>query len=186
MVVLAAWSGLRWGELAALSRKRVDRLHGVVHVEESMIQLSGGKRFIGPPKSAAGRRTVAIPPHIWPVIDEHLATYVGASADALVFTKESGVSLDRANFYTVWRRATRRAGIADYRFHDLRHLAATLAAVSGATTRELMHRIGHSSFRAALIYQHATEDRDHAIAEAMSQLVVPMPLQPQDARAADG
>lgn len=114
-----------------------------------MIQLSGGRRFIGPPKSAAGRRTVAIPPHLWPVIEEHLATYVEPSADALVFTKESGVSLDRANFYTQWRRATRRAGVGEYRFHDLRHLAATLAAVSGATTRELMHRIGHSSFRAA-------------------------------------
>jgi integrase len=186
MVVLAAWSGLRWGELAALSRKRIDRLHGVVHVEESMIQLSGGKRFIGPPKSVAGRRTVAIPPHIWPVIDEHLATYVGPDANALVFTKRSGVSLDRANFYAVWRRATRRAGVRDYRFHDLRHLAATLAAVSGATTRELMHRIGHSSMRAALIYQHATEDRDHAIAEAMSRLVEPTPLPSRTERVADG
>ncbi|HVX68656.1 MAG TPA: tyrosine-type recombinase/integrase [Mycobacteriales bacterium] len=179
MVILAAWSGLRWGELAALSRQRIDRLHGTVHVEESMIQLSGGRRFIGPPKSAAGRRTVAIPPHLWPAIDGHLATYVGPTADALVFTKASGVSLDRANFYAVWRRATRRAGVGDYRFHDLRHLAATLAAVSGATTRELMHRIGHSSFRAALIYQHATEDRDHAIAEAMSRLVEPTPLSPR-------
>jgi hypothetical protein len=59
-------------------------------------------------------------------------------------------------------------------------LAATLAAVSGATTRELMHRIGHSSFRAALIYQHATADRDHAIAEAMSQLVTPSSLPPRN------
>ncbi|HEX7354012.1 MAG TPA: hypothetical protein VF288_04180 [Mycobacteriales bacterium] len=38
LVVLAAWSGLRWGELAALSRQRIDRLHGVIQVEESMIQ----------------------------------------------------------------------------------------------------------------------------------------------------
>jgi hypothetical protein len=51
-----------------------------------------------------------------------------------------------------------------------------MAAVSGATTRELMHRMGHSSSRAALIYQHATEDRDLAIAEAMSRLVRPTPL----------
>lgn len=179
LVVLAAWSGLRWGELAALSRQRIDRLHGVIQVEESMIQLGGGKRFIGPPKSAAGRRTVAVPPHLWPDIDAHLPAYVGSEPGALVFTKESGVSLDRNNFHTMWRRATRAAGVPDYHFHDLRHLAATLAAVSGATTRELMHRMGHSSSRAALIYQHATADRDLAVAEAMSRLVEPQHLPPR-------
>lgn len=66
----------------------------------------------------------------------------------------------------------------DYHFHDLRHLAATLAAVSGATTRELMHRMGHSSSRAALIYQHATADRDLAIAEAMSRILEPQQFPP--------
>jgi integrase len=187
LVLLGAWSGLRWGELAGLSRQRVDRLHGVVHVVESMIQLGGGKRFIGPPKSAAGRRSVAVPPHLWPEIEAHLDSYVGPDPTALVFTKESGVSLDRNNFHTMWRRATRAAGVPDYHFHDLRHLAATMAAVCGATTRELMHRMGHSSSRAALIYQHATEDRDLAIAEAMSRLVAPkpMPLR-QEQVAADG
>jgi integrase len=185
LVLLGAWSGLRWGELAGLSRQRIDRLHGVVRVEESMIQLGGGKRFIGPPKSAAGRRTVAVPPHLWPEIEAHLAKYVDPEPTALVFTKESGVSLDRNNFYTMWRRATRRAGVPDYHFHDLRHLAATMAAVSGATTRELMSRLGHSSSRAALIYQHATEDRDLAIAEAMSRLVQPTHLPPRPA-VADG
>jgi integrase len=104
-----------------------------------------------------------------------------------VFTKASGVSLDRNNFHTMWRRATRAAGVPDYHFHDLRHLAATLAAVSGATTRELMHRMGHSSSRAALIYQHATEDRDLAIAEAMSKLAGPTAMPPHpESMAADG
>ena len=60
------------------------------------------------------------------------------------------------------------------RFHDLRHLAATLAATTGATTKELMARMGHSSPRAALIYQHALADRDQAIAEALSALVRPV------------
>lgn len=64
LVLLAAWSGLRWGELAGLTRQRIDRMHGVVHVVESMVQLGNGQRFICPPKSAAGRRTVAVPPHL--------------------------------------------------------------------------------------------------------------------------
>jgi integrase len=186
LVMLAAWSGLRWGELAGLSRQRIDRLHGVVHVVEAMVQLGSGKRFLGPPKSAAGRRTVAVPPHIWAEIDTHLSLYVGPEPTAFVFTKASGVSMDRSNFNTMWRRATRATGVPDYHFHDLRHLAATLAAVSGATTRELMHRMGHSSSRAALIYQHATADRDEAIAEAMSQLAEPQQLRVNPPEAADG
>jgi hypothetical protein len=56
------------------------------------------------------------------------------------------------------------------RAKPLRHLGLTLAAVAGATTRELMQRAGHSTARAALIYQHAPEDRDSVIAAALSEL----------------
>jgi integrase len=184
LVLLGAWSGLRWGELAALTRQRIDRLHGVLHVVEAMVQADGGHRHIGPPKSAAGHRTVAVPPHLWPEIEAHLASFVGTEPAALLFTKANGSSLDRANFHTWWR-AVEAAGVPAYHFHDLRHLAATMAAVSGATTRELMRRMGHSSQRAALIYQHATEDRDLAIAEAMSLLVQPTAL-PSPQAAGDG
>ncbi len=54
-------------------------------------------------------------------------------------------------------------------FHDLRHTGGTLAATTGATTKELMARLGHSSTRAAMIYQHATKERDKAIADALGQ-----------------
>jgi hypothetical protein len=60
---------------------------------------------------------------------------------------------------------------AGFHFHDLRHTGNQLAANSGATTRELMHRMGHGSMRAALIYQHATTDRDRSIADALGELV---------------
>jgi integrase len=53
-------------------------------------------------------------------------------------------------------------------FHDLRHTGDTLAADTGASTRELMARIGHASPRAALIYQHASAERDRAIVEALA------------------
>lgn len=57
------------------------------------------------------------------------------------------------------------------RFHDLRHTATTLAATTGAITKELMARLGHASPRAALIYQHATDGHDRAIAAALTGLV---------------
>jgi integrase len=62
-------------------------------------------------------------------------------------------------------------GLRGVRIHDLRHTGATLAAATGASTKELMNRLGHASSDAALRYQHATEDRDRSIAEALSDLV---------------
>ena len=67
-------------------------------------------------------------------------------------------------------KAREQAGLPDFRFHDLRHTGNTLAAATGASTKELMARMGHASMRAALIYQHATADRDAAIAADLSRL----------------
>ena len=56
------------------------------------------------------------------------------------------------------------------RWHDLRHTGATLAAVAGATLKETMARIGHSTPNAALLYQHASETRGREIADKLSEL----------------
>lgn len=68
-----------------------------------------------------------------------------------------------------WTEVVRRWATAGFHFHDLRHTGNMLAAETGASTRELMHRMGHSSIRAALIYQHATSERDRAIAAGTDQ-----------------
>jgi hypothetical protein len=56
-------------------------------------------------------------------------------------------------------------------FHDLRHTGSTLTAAAGASLRELMDRMGHSSTRAALIYLHGSDARQRAIADGLSKLV---------------
>lgn len=96
---------------------------------------------------------------------------IGPAPDALLFTTTSGAPLRRGTLYTAWGRACRRVGIEGLRFHDLRHTGNTLAAATGASTKELMSRMGHASSRAALIYQHATRDRDAAIADSLSTMV---------------
>jgi integrase len=80
-----------------------------------------------------------------------------------------GGRLRRHNFRRLWLRVLDEAGLsgADIHFHDLRHTGNHLAALTGASTKELMARMGHSSVRAAMIYQHATRDRDREIARAM-------------------
>lgn len=180
LVLLGAWSGLRWGELIGLTRSSIDLLHGTVTVSQAMVEL-GSSAYVGPPKSDAGRRTVHIPPHLIPEVEWHLEKYVRCVPDAMVFTGPRDGTVRRNNFNGTWHRARAAAGVPALRFHDLRHLAATLAATTGATTRELMASMGHASPRAALIYQHATRDRDMAIAAALSDLraatIVPLPTQ---------
>jgi integrase len=172
MVLMAAWCGLRFGELAALRRDRIDLLHGKVRVAETVTELASGERFAGPPKTSAGRRTVAIPPNVVPVLEAHMTT-VGPGADALLFPAPQGGYLSRIHFrQRVWLPALKATGLT-FRFHDLRHSALTWAAASGATIAELMHRAGHTTPDAALRYQHATEDRDEAVARAMASLALP-------------
>ena len=89
----------------------------------------------------------------------------------LVFTEPKGAPLRGSNFRPIWNAATAKAGIPWLHFHDLRHVRGTLAANTGASLKELMARLGHSGTRAALIYQHATRDRDEAIAKALGGLV---------------
>lgn len=177
VVLIAAWCGLRYGELAALRRDRVDLPHGKIRVAETVTELASGERFIGPPKTAAGRRTVAVPPNIAPTIEAHLST-VGPQPSALLFPAPQGGYLSRVHFrQRVWLPALKATGLS-YRFHDLRHSALTWAAASGATIAELMHRAGHSTPAAALRYQHATEDRDEAVACAMAALAEPAAIVP--------
>ena len=77
----------------------------------------------------------------------------------------------RASIYTAWARACRKVGLKDFHIHDLRHTGNTLAAATGASTKELMSRMGHANPRAALMYQHATRGRDEAIAGALSDMI---------------
>jgi integrase len=174
-VLAAAFTGLRWGELIALRRRDIDLDAGVVRVPRKLAQLSSGEIVAGPTKSAAGVRTVALPELIIPDLRLHLAEYVDAGPDSLLFTGAKGAVLKRGNWRksVKWADSVGKAGLPEgFRFHDLRHTGNHLAAAAGASTRELMHRMGHGTTRAALIYQHATSDRDLEIAKEVSRRAV--------------
>ena len=170
LILLAAWTGLRIGELSALRREHLDLQACTVSVKSAVVDVIGQGRSYGPPKSAAGRRAVAIPPHIIGDLERHLAMYAQPGAHGLVFVGPKGGPLRRNNFASrVWGPAAEAAGLpAGSHLHDLRGWSATIAARHGATTKELMHRLGHASPAAALRYQHAEQERDAALAAAMS------------------
>jgi integrase len=171
LVLLASWCGLRRGELMGLRRDDVNLMGGTLRIERTVQQLSDGSLLVGPPKTDAGRRTVAIPPHILPVVKAHLEDFVAPEPTALVFTGEKGGPLRPHVLQKAWVKAKADAGLPQFHLHDLRHSGNTWAAATGASTKELMVRMGHADSAAALRYQRATADRDKAIAQALSDLV---------------
>ncbi|MEO3936609.1 tyrosine-type recombinase/integrase [Dermatophilaceae bacterium Soc4.6] len=170
VALLCAWCALRIGEALELRRGDLDLPRGQLTVGRAVSWLEGGP-VVGTPKSRAGMRTVAIPPHITDALARHLAEFVGPEKDALLFTARDGTShLQPSVFQGAWRKARAAAGREDLRVHDLRHTGATMAAMTGATLAELQQRLGHSSVNAALRYQHAAKGRDAEIAKALSVL----------------
>jgi integrase len=169
-VVLAAWCGLRWGETAELRRKDVSKDCATLRVRRA-VTYRKGQFYVGEPKTAAGVRDVAIPPHIRPIVKAHLKNHVGRDPDSLLFPTDDGRHhMHGDNYRTPWEKARAAIGKPNLRVHDLRHVGAVLAAQSGATTAELMHRLGHTTPQMALKYQHVAEGRDAEIAERLSKL----------------
>jgi integrase len=168
-VVLAAWCGLRWGETSELRRNDVSDDCGVLRIRRAVTYRSG-RFYVGEPKTAAGIRDVSVPPHVRPMLKAHLANHVGRAGDSLLFGDDDGTHLHADRYRHHWEPARAAIGKPHLRVHDLRHVGAVLAAQSGATTAELMHRLGHTTPEMALRYQHVVEGRDAEIAQRLSKL----------------
>jgi len=168
VILLAAWCQLRRGELLGLERRDFDLLHGTVAIERSVNYVAGGRQ-VGPPKTEAGVRTLALPPHLLDDIEEHLRQ-VGPEGNAPLFTGPHGRAVRPHTLWQSFLAARQSIGRPDLTMHDLRHSGLTWSAATGATPAELMRRAGHKSSAAAMRYQHATADRDAALAEALSAM----------------
>lgn len=173
VVLLAAFVGLRKGELLGLRSRDVDLEHRTITIAQQRQVDRRGHDLIGAPKTDAGCRTVALPASLVDDLSLHLDKYAQNTADGYVFTGQKGGPLAPHVLQGAWAKAEARAevGVPDLHLHDLRHLAGTLAASTGAGTKELMYRLGHSSQQAALRYQHATRERDRAIADGLDRLL---------------
>jgi integrase len=146
----------------------VDLEAGTVTIRRNRIELlATGEAFDGDPKSDAGRRTVAVPPHVLPVLREHLDRWAGKDR---VFIGRDGSPMRGDAVRQAFTRARQRVGMDGFTLHDMRHTGQTLAAATGATLKDLMKRLGHSSPAAATRYLHAVEGRDKEIAVALSEL----------------
>jgi integrase len=167
-VLLAAWCGLRRGEVLGLHPADVDLTAATVTVRRSRVELlAEPQAFDADPKTDAGKRTITVPPHVLPILASHMDTWAGEDR---VFIGRDGRPMRGDAVRQAFDRARRKAGMPGFRFHDLRHTGQTLAAATGATIKDLMRRLGHASPVASYRYLHAVDGRDAEIAAALSDL----------------
>jgi hypothetical protein len=112
MILLTTFASLRFGEVTALQRSDLQLSAGTVCVRRQFVEVRGEGLVPGPPKSVAGRRTVAIPLSVAEVMRSHLAKYVDDDPTALVFTGPKGGPIWPGNFrkLTSWRRSWPTSG----------------------------------------------------------------------------
>jgi integrase len=168
---IAALGGLRKGEILGLARRHVDMERRTITVERALQEQTGAGAVFVAPKTHTSARTVVMPSSLVPLVERHLQEFVGQDPDALVFTNTAGRPVRATVWTKAWNHARNETALQGVRLHDFRHLAGTLSAQAGATLKELMDRLGHSSVQAALRYQHVVSERAAEVAAQIDRLV---------------
>ncbi len=182
LIYLLGYGGLRWGEAAALRRRRIDVLRARVEIAESVSEVAG-KLIYGATKSYRSR-TITLPRSLRDMLNTHLTEHVDSAPDALVFTANgrtyktktvnARTPLRNSNFAkNIWRPALAASGLpGNLRIHDLRHTAAALMIATGAHPEHIKRHLGHSSITVTMdLYGHLFPSEVEAIAEQLNQML---------------
>lgn len=169
-VLVAAYGGLRAGELFGLRARRVDLLRRRIDVAEIVVEVRGHLTY-GPPKTRAGRRSVPMPRFVAEGLGNHLSR-LALGPDSHVFPAPAGGPVRLGQWRRRFRQpAVRRAGLEPLRIHDLRHTAVTLWIAADATPNEIAARAGHTSVVTVLDrYGHLLPGSTDGVDEALDLL----------------
>ena len=161
LVATAAYTGARFGELAALRASRLDLLRGTLTVVQQLSEVNG-HLLIRPPKTEASRRQIALPRMLCDMLAEHFTKY--PPVDGYVFTSPEGALLRRNNFRKRFFLTAVRASVGEpVRSHDLRHTHVAMLIAQGEHPKVIQTRLGHSSIKVTLdCYGHLFEGLDEA------------------------
>lgn len=199
-IYVAAYCGLRAGELWALQRRDIDLLHKRLHVRRALKDIRGHLEF-GDTKTNGSRRTVSLPAFLHAMLSEHLNS-MPAGPEALLFVSPGGGGTRRVGnggpirHGLFVRRVFKPAIVGDeetkrkpalpvekrgLRFHDLRHTCASLLIAAGAHPKLIQARLGHSSITTTLDrYGHLFPSVEEALADTLDatfkRAVGPTPL----------
>ncbi|MGH2975581.1 MAG: tyrosine-type recombinase/integrase [Solirubrobacterales bacterium] len=175
---LAATTGMRRGELAAVTWRTLDLDAARLSVERQLIPTRGGVSF-GPPKSSRSRRTIALDPETVDVLRSHKETqllerdFAGESYDDqdLVFADALGGTVHPQRLTQWFAQHRKAAGSPVGTLHTLRHTAATLALTDGVPVHIVAARLGDDPKTVLSTYAHLLPQSDELAAERVAALI---------------
>ena len=179
---LAVTTGLRQGELLGLKWADVDWAGRRLGIQRQLQRVRGGLVF-SEPKTAAGRRVIALGVASIEKLRKHQKfllnerTEAGSSwqDDDMVFPSSIGTPMDPSNVYHHLKKLLKKSGLPDFRFHDLRHTAATLMLQQGTHPKVVQERLGHSDISLTLnTYSHVLPGMQDEAAGKMDELLTPI------------
>lgn len=200
MILLAAGSGLRMGELVGLELKDLDLEKGEVHVRQQVVRLDQGDPYIGPPKTDSSYRTVPLAKGVVEALSEHVRRFPPAPVELvdqtdprrphsrvalLVFPNSGGrAAVNGGNWSGVWSNTRKRANVAleeadspvrvpqSVSMHDLRHFYASLLIFHRESIKTVQKRLGHAKPSVTLdVYTHLFEDVEDTTRDAVQNVL---------------
>ncbi len=172
-------SGMRRSEILALRWCDIDLALCQIYVSRSMRQLHDGTFIFRQPKTAKGRRAIALPPSSTIVLREHHERQVSIQLqlgimpkdDDLVFSHDDGSPLQPGSITHAWGKLVKRTGLKYIRLHDARHTHASLMLKQGVHPKIVQERLGHSSIQITLdTYSHVAPGLQEAAATRFDEV----------------
>ena len=171
LALVAAYTGLRWGELAGLQVGDLDMLRRRLTVGSTLVEASGQAPRLGPPKSKASERTITLPGFVVETLARHLEVY--PPVDEMAWTTEQGGFLSRGSFGRIWRKAVADSIGPPCLVHDLRHTPASWLIADGEHPKAIQTRLGHGSISVTMDrYGHLMDGLDDQIAARLDARAV--------------
>lgn len=163
LLTLALATGMRLGEILALRWEEVDLEKGTLQVRHTVAYIYKHGLIESEPKSESSRRSITLPQFVIAEMEQHRIHQAQArkkmgstwEEHGLVFPNKYGRHFNRASLQNLFKKALRKAGLPDIRFHDLRHSAATILLSMGVPAKVVQELLGHSHISITLsIYAH--------------------------------
>lgn len=173
LLVLAAGTGLRAGELFGLQVRHVDFLRRTLTVEQQVQTLAGHGAYVCPPKTQSSYRTIPLPQVVVDALAEHLRIHP-AVHDEFIFAAPGGGPVIRTSFMkSTWMPAAKAAGLPTGAGpHSLRHFYASALIRGGLSVTAVSKALGHANAAQTLnVYAHLWPDDEDRTRQALDELL---------------